>query len=445
MHIQKRKLKCGDRFYLRYWKNNKNVCIPKKVIEDDKNFKGEYPFKTKEEAQHFIKRCHTFTDYKNHTSGLAYLKEKKKFFSVDKMVREYFEDVVENCPNSHECTILYFSRYVLPYFLFEAKELNVEKWHFYFRDFRLWLRHSARKRSDYSQPDLVDETNDLLSFSTKNHCIRTLNGFMNSMVERNYLTPASVMRCKCFERKLVDANCRGSDDIIKDVEYKNLKNHLGVSKEFFITLYNTGMRFNELYSLCIEDIFFEEHIEDGIEGWMIDALEKEKHTIYGYLVIKSQVKSKYRVRDKNNHVERKPLKGRSTMDFKDGRVIPITDIETMNIIINRYNQCVDEYQKRIYGTDKKDYFLFPEGVNELRKDFRDVCGKGFHACRHSYITNLVGKTRNQILTRAITGHRSLEAFNRYVHIYEEFIKRGIVQKKISKRQPVYRVLKVDAS
>lgn len=434
MHIQKRKLKSGYRYYLRYWKNKKNVCVPKKVIEDDPNFTGVYPFESREEAELFIKKSYALTDYKNHASGLLYLKYKKKYLNLDRMTQEYFEDTVETAPRSYESTQLYFGRYVLPYFLYIKKEINIAKWHLSFKDFRNWLRNEARTKSDYSKPKLVNDDNPLLSYSSKNHCIRALNGFLKSMIERNYLSAALSLKCKSFERHLVDQNARTYEDIILESDYLDIKSQLKESHDLFTIAYNTGMRFNEIYSLSIADLFFEEHVEKGIEDWMKEVLKASGYKIYGYIILKSQMDSKTRQRNKNGHVPRKPLKGRKTMSLKDGRIIPIMDEETMNILIELYNDCVPAYKKKEFGANKEDYFLISQGVNAIRRDFVKACTKGFHACRHSFITNLVGKTRNQILTRTITGHRSLSAFDRYVHIYQSYMVQATLDNEVKVRK-----------
>ena len=209
---------------------------------------------------------------------------------------------------------------------------------------------------------------------------------------------------------------------------------LEVSQDFFHILYHTGLRFNECFSLSIEDLYFEEHIEGGIEVNMRKKLEESGFKIYGYIRLLSQSKTKLRERDDLGHVERKPLKGRKTQLRKDGRVIPIMDLESMNILTRRYNSAINKYNRRSHRSkEPADYFLFPEGYNELRRDFSDVSDKGFHACRHVRASFLIGRTRDQIVTRAILGHRSLDVFERYVHIYEAFIDRSEQTKKFIPR------------
>ncbi len=426
MHVQPRKLANGEtRYYLRYWKDNKNLCVPVRVIRSDPNFAGEYPFKTREDALRYIKKSKAIEDYRKHSEGLKYLAKKREYGDFLEYRDILKRDVIESAPNSYESTMHYFDRFVLPFFLDEKMERNVNKWHLLFKEYRIWLMESAYKDGHGDK---------LISYSTKNHCVRALNKFLKSMCEVGVLTPACNIKCTGFARHLVDENARGAEDIIKENEYTVLKKSLGKkSKEFFICLYNTGMRFNELYSLSFNDIYFDEDIEEGLEGWMKDSLESNGYEIYGYISLTSQCKSKNRDINESGEVERKPLKGRKTTKLKDGRVIPILDAETMDILIDRYNRCVDEYERGQYGENEENYFLFYEDHNEIRRDFYKHCKKGMHACRHSFTTRLIGKTRHQILTRTITGHRSLDVFDRYVHIYEEYVKKARKPKKMKKR------------
>lgn len=423
MHLQPRKLKSKGTtvYYLRFWDNGKNKCVPRKVIEHDPLFRGVYPFETKKQGLEFIEKSTALDDYKRHSKGLSELKRKRKYKDFDDLISIFEKDLKHDSPNSYNTFLGYFDRYVLDFYLVRNKEYNINKWHQYFRDFRLYLREEAYK----SRVQKGESELQLIAYSTKNHCIRALNSFLKSMRESNFLLPECYVKCPSFKRHLVDQNARTHKDIISIKEFELLKLQLEQSKEFFVCAYHTGMRFMELYSLSIDDIFFQEHVEKGIEDWMKEELYKHGLDIYGYIIIKSQAVSKVRERDINGHVDRKPLKGRKTQTLKDGRVIPITDFETMNILISRYNDVIDDYEKRKYGDDKKNYFLFNEPMNVIRRDFKVHCDKGFHSCRHSKTTMLIGLTQNIVLSRTIIGHKSIDVFDRYVHIYEEYMQKAL--------------------
>lgn len=445
MHLQKRKL-AGGRvgYYLRYWDDNKNKCVPVRVVKSDPSFKGEYPFPSKELGLEFIRKSKALDDFKRHSEGLSFIKDKNAFVNFNKLRDVFIVDLKRNAPNSYEGNIHYFDHYVLPYFVAHIKEYNINKWFLHFKGYRYWLEASAYKSSVANKKSRLTDQ-DLISYSTKNHCIRTLNAFLRSMMESNTLAPECNVKCRAFEQHLVDLNARGVEDVIDEIKFIKMRKELeGLCKDpanlsdeviatidFFRILYNTGMRFSELYSLSIADIYFEDEVKKGMELWMIDELEKYDYEIFGYIVIKSQMSSKVRQRNfKTGHVARKPLKGRKTMTNKDGRLIPITDFDTMNTLIERYVDSHKDWKSRSHkSSNKSDYFIFKdsETVNVIRKTFSSIpSSSGFHACRHSYVTNLVGVTGNQVLTRAITGHKSISAFDRYLHIYE-----GLVQKSIS--------------
>lgn len=215
---------------------------------------------------------------------------------------------------------------------------------------------------------------------------------------------------------MVQETARGYEDIIHDDEYESLSKKLGESRDFFVVLYNTGMRFNELYSLPFNAIYEDNEDFPEFMREKFDDLNKE---IYGYILLESQIKDKVLKRNKNGQIKRKPLKGRKKISYKDGRIIPIMDAEAWNIIVENYNRAYDEHKKREFiSSDKADYLLFNVEMNRLRRDFLKHCKKGFHACRHSFVTNLVGETRDMVITKAITGHKS-DAFFKYLHIFEE--------------------------
>ena len=105
----------------------------------------------------------------------------------------------------------------------------------------------------------------------------------------------------------------------------------------------------------------------------------------------------------------------------------------MDIITERYNRCCEEFEKRLYGSERyEDYFLFNESMNSIRRDFVKHCSKGFHAARHTFVTKMVGEFQNEVLARTITGIRS-DAFERYLHIYEEFNIKAKVKRRHEQR------------
>ncbi|RYZ75473.1 MAG: hypothetical protein EOP04_33270, partial [Proteobacteria bacterium] len=45
--------------------------------------------------------------------------------------------------------------------------------------------------------------------------------------------------------------------------------------------------------------------------------------------------------------------------------------------------------------------------------------KDFHSLRHTYSTNLCGKTRSFFLAKVILGHRTEKEFEKYCHIFKQ--------------------------
>lgn len=241
------------------------------------------------------------------------------------------------------------------------------------------------------------------------------------MGEYNEMSKDCVFKCTGFERDLVDQNARTYKDIIDQVSERRIIKNLEVGSDFFRLLMETGMRFNEAYSLDMDSIYFEDDL-DEFPTWIIEEFKKKGRKIYGYILLEKQCAHKTRQRDeKTGYVEKKPLKGRKKISLRDGRLVPISSKEVMDIVLDRYNQCVDDYDRRKYISDRyEDYFLFNEGVNAIRRDWqKHANGKKIHCSRHTAVSRLVGEFQNEVLARVITGIRS-DAFSRYLHIYEEF-------------------------
>jgi hypothetical protein len=165
-----------------------------------------------------------------------------------------------------------------------------------------------------------------------------------------------------------------------------------------------------------------------------------KVPVFGFISLESQidgkVRSQARFKAKKNPdflFARKPLKSCKNIDSKNRRIIPIFDKETWDIIIQNYNRGCLQYESSKFGTNPKDYFLLDVDPSVLRREFIKHTDKGFHSCRHTYITTLVGKFKDITLTRLITGHRS-DAFENYVHIYEQYAEQSSRKKLFSPKK-----------
>jgi len=403
------------KWYLRYWEKGelKNIC--KKTYPD---------FWTKKDALKWIKSKKGMKELdfvKRHSDGIKWLKWKNDYAKINDLLEDFKEYHKENAPNSYMSAISYLEKYVIRFYIDIQKENNLKYWCRYHEEFRKFLKEKAFKVG----------TKTAIAYSTKNHCIRAYNNFMKFLKKKHYIEPHDYVPCESFAEHLVNQNARGYEDIINLKEYGTLCEKLKESKEYFMVLYNSGMRFHELYSLPMSAVYED---NDNFPEFMREKFTSLGKSIYGYILLESQMKYKtIKRKKKTGHIERKPLKGRRAITFKDARIIPIMDMDTWNIIVQNYNRAFDEHKKREFISSKEnDYLLFNVNDSRLRRDFLLHCKKGFHACRHSFVTNLVGETRDMIITKAITGHKS-DAFFKYLHIYEEIALKAKKGKVGSKR------------
>lgn len=404
IHVAVRKMKNGEtKFYLRYYEGKTHKNIPKHL----------YPkFKTHAEALKYADSENAKKHLEKHSKGLKRIEWKNKFFNFNELLNDYLVWQTKQAPNSYMSNVTYLSNYVYPYFLGELELSDVNVWHKSFQSYTDWLEGVT-----------APKTGKGLTYSTKNACIRTLNGFIKFLLAYNLIDPSvGRITCKAFKQSLVRQNARSYKDVIAKNEYELLKETLGVSKDFFIVLYNTGMRFNELYSLPITAIHKgDEKVMDSIKK----PFKKLGKTIYGYIYLESQMKEQSEYRDKNTgNIKRKPLKSKNGISHANSRTIPITDLETWEILRKYQTRAKHEWKERIHlSSEPNDYLLFDIEMNKLRKDFASKTKKTFHSARHSFTTFLVRDfveegLSAEIAIRPITGHKS-DAFHGYVHIVEE--------------------------
>lgn len=221
-------------------------------------------------------------------------------------------------------------------------------------------------------------------------------------------------------------NMRSADSLISKVEfesvYKILNERNPLVATFFQTAYYTGMRFNEIYGLSLDDLFSGE-IDDSV---LKKALTDHKLEYFGYFVLESQPAFKIRNRNSNGSITRKPLKGKPKIDEKFNRLIPIINKDLFNALVQLYKIQDQKFKNKVYGANPKDYVLFEdltstEAAVVLRAAYEKTkyTPKSYHCCRHTRCTELVGSTRDFVLARYWLGHSRQETTLRYTHIYQQ--------------------------
>ncbi|MDR3606150.1 MAG: site-specific integrase [Oligoflexia bacterium] len=166
----------------------------------------------------------------------------------------------------------------------------------------------------------------------------------------------------------------------------------------------------------------------GANNKSLDAqLKKEGIEYFGYLLLESQPINGVELRNKDGIVERKPLKGKRVISSQNSRTIPILDKECFNILAELWLQKKELLNKRVYGTDPKNYLLF-EGLNKFTFGnlLRSVCRRHKigpytpHCCRHTFATEFTGMVMGNIfLCQLVLGHADTSTTRKYIHLWEQ--------------------------
>lgn len=386
--------------------------------------KSKYPdFYSEKAAKEWIKQNREkLLVNKKQADIVRDIKLRKKFPDMQILAEKFLKAQKEDAPNSYESSVLYLERFVFAFYLDRLGLNDINQWHKYFEDFRNYLADEAT----------VKGRSEKIAYATKNHCIRTLNKFLSVMQRTNHLDSTISLKCRPFAKNLL--NVRGYEHLFTPQETLYLKENLVESREFFIILLNTGMRFNEAYSLSIDDV----REAQDLPLHLVKRFKDYKLKVYGFISLESQISGKsrnnaYKIAEqekkKNKNVKtlgesrglfhRKPLKSCKKINSKNRRIIPIFDKETWDIIGENYNRAIEDYHSRKYDSNPKDYFLLDVEPNTLRREFLKHTKKGFHAARHTAITYLTQKlSSDENIIKLISGHRS-EAYATYVHLAQK--------------------------
>lgn len=341
---------------------------------------------------------------------------KTAFHNWAKLQDKFEEYKKEKAPRSYRRVIRSLEKYVLPFFLGVKNANNANAWYLHFAEYKAWLKQQIQENADKT-----------LAFNTQNHCFNALNSFLDFLAAINEISPDSNRKCELYAAHLLGK--RTVENVysfseLKDVEANLRKKDKSVA-DFFHVLSETGMRFNELFSLPMNALFIGQ-----TQHAIRDELIERKITYVGYIVLESQLAKDEKTevvnkdRDVNGKHVRGPLKGCKEISPKNFRIIPIQNNTTYNILAARYIAQKKLFDSKTHGDSMTNYLLFDEiEVNRARKALRSAWEnvgryKDFHSLRHTFSTHLVGRTRSFYLAKTLLGHKTEREFERYCHMHE---------------------------
>jgi integrase len=401
---EKRTNKNGTSYFSFVWydkQNDKRTRLTKREIRE----RFGHDILTEKEA----KECLKLLEAQYETEKIKIkrrLQWEEHYYNFTSLLEQYNKVQKKRAPNSWKNNEHYLKYYVLPFFLGEKKLNNIDLWEDYFSEFRDWLEDKATLiRSD--KP---------LAYSSKNHCVKALNTFLAHLYRQKII--ARDVKCEWFGDHLVKK--RNIDDVLSEEQVDLIYEQLKEDQEplvatFFRYLFFSGMRFSEGLAISLQDIF-----QGELPDTQILAKKLKFHDIqyYGYIISDSQV---------DDNWNRKPFKGRKSIEEKYSRTIPVVDRQLWNDLVDLSQKKYQEFKKS--DKSKKECFLF-EGLDDttatrkLQLAFKSVKikYKSWHCLRHSRATWLVGETGDEPLARAWLGHSSAKVFERYNHIYQSLIR-----------------------
>ena len=339
-----------------------------------------------------------------------------KFYDFNELISIFEIEVKKRAPNSWKGPLYYLQQYAFDFFLNEKQCNNLNNWPLYFEEFRDWLMTVKTGKKTKKGG---------LAYSSRNNVIGAVNLFLDVMFKKGKCS--QLPKCQKFPRHLLAK--RDTSHIISLDEAKIIHQRLndleptGVAGDFFMVLLNTGFRLGEGLSLSLADFFPGTPDKKIISG----ALEKHGLKCLGYISLESQLANTIRPRNIDGSVPRKPLKGRKRIEAKAGRVVPVLDKETFNILAKRFNEQTDLLAERRFGDSKSDYLLF-DGLDKnkfsrlLRKAYENTRfnHKSPHCARHTFATNFAGLTHADTgLCRLVLGHKDEDTTLGYVHLFEQ--------------------------
>lgn len=332
----------------------------------------------------------------------------EKYQKFDVLYKEYEKWIQRRAPNSWKTTTSHIRNHVFHWFLKLNSFNNPELWSRQFNNFTDFLLKEAPIKASYGK----------LSRNSINNIVKALNSFLKFLEKEHHLGPFP--RCECV--KIGKNERRGLEAIYSDAEIKLIVGKLSEKNSkygiYFSLLCKTGMRANEALGL-------------HIKSFSVNSLPHEKKAlfrriseagidIYGFILLRDQPELEY-LYDKNGSVPRKPLKGRTEIDPRFNRYIPLIDKKITEELlrirdeVKKEDRLLDE-DKLLFGFPYQHFYrCFYDIVRGLKIKEKDV-----HSARHTFATWLTRKVEgDRSVSEDVLGHSSAEVNKRYVHLAEE--------------------------
>ncbi len=346
---------------------------------------------------------------------LRRLKWKSRYHNFEDLLEIFRNERIKESPNNWKNDIYYMEHYVLNFFINQNTFANMNDWYYYFESFKSWLEKVKTVKG-----------NSTLAYSTKNQCIKALNAFLKIMNRKNKVD--RVTKCQQFARHL--ENSKNAEEVISETDAKKIYQELirinALAAELFFVLVHTGLRINEGLGLCLDSL-----VQGDVENKAFnEQLRLQCVNYVGYLSLESQPVNSTNIRDQNNLVPRKALKGRRKIEPKNNRIIPLINKDVFNTLGKLYFTQRELLQQKKFGDNPKDYLLF-DGLNKqrfgnyLRQACKNLKLRNYtpHSCRHTFATQFTGMTfGNVFLCQMVLGHRDLGTSRKYIHIWEQIQK-----------------------
>ena len=333
----------------------------------------------------------------------------EKYYNFIDLVSIFDSIRSKEAPNSWESKKHWFG-YVLHYFLNIKQIPNLNEWKYHFEDFKEHLLTVSPVRF---------KSKKVLSYASKNHVINELNCFMKIMAKRHKCDQQP--KLETFSAKLVD-NFKDAESIVDDTEFITVYNSFNlIDKDhaaFYYLLKETGMRFNELRGISLNDVRSGLPPEDAMVRLFNSGGIKSKD-IKGYIVLRHQPV----IRKPRGSVEYKALKSKPKISNKFNRYIPIINKKAWDVIKEQVKKTRPLYEKEEYGKSLDNYCFWFDSVTKntfssrLKKAYTDTAYKykSAHCLRHTRATELARLDFTEQLAKMILGHTS-KTTQRYIHL-----------------------------